>query len=324
MAKKKPTPKTTTKQTKKKDEALDVIIDNTKLKLKLIWKDIETEYNRLLKSSAKNVKTEGFRKGKAPLKVAEKKIGKERLINQVLETLIPSRYEKLIAQEKKQPLTQPQISPISMDWGKDWELEIQIAEQPELDLKNYKKSVKKGLNEALKHLKEEAAAKKKEDSKNKTTKKTAPKKLTPTEVAAKEREHKLHHIFKELVAAIQPQIPELLLKEETKREIQRMAKELEKMGLSLDDYLARKGEKFEDMSSQVAAQVLGQLQLEFILRAIEEKEKIEVTQKDQKAELAKIEDKKMKEKIENNPQYLDHLSKQISRSKLIEQLLELK
>ena len=208
-----------------------------------------------------------------------------------------------------------------MEWGKDWELEIQIAEKPSIKLDNYKKSVKKGLKEALKQLKEQekAVAKEVKESKDKETKKT-----TPEQTAAKKRETKLHHIFKTLVEDAGPQIPELLLKDETKREIQRMAKELEKMGLSLDDYLTRRGQKFEEMSSQIAAQVLGQLQLEFILREIEEKEKIEATDKDKKEELDKIEDKKMKKQIEDNHHYLDHFAKQIIRRKLIDQLLEIK
>jgi FKBP-type peptidyl-prolyl cis-trans isomerase (trigger factor) len=319
MTKKEPAKKTTKKS--KKAEQPNIVSDNTKLKLKLVWSDIKTEYDRVLKISAKNVKSQGFRKGKAPLKVAEEKIGKERLINKVLETLIPPRYEELIKKEKKQPLTQPQINPISMEWGKDWELEIQIAEKPLIKVGNYKKSVKKGLKAALKQLKEQEKTAAKDKTKNKK-KKT--KKSTPEQAAAQEREIKLHQVFKTLVEDIQPQIPELLLKDETKREIQRMAKELEKMGLSLDDYLTRRGQKFEDMSSQVAAQTLGQLQLELILREIETVEKIEATDKDKKAELDKIEDKKMRQQIEKDPHYLEHFSKQISRRKLIDQLLESK
>ena len=332
MTKKEPAKKTTKKS--KKAEQPNIVSDNTKLKLKLVWNDIKTEYDRVLKISAKNVKAQGFRKGKAPLKVAEEKIGKERLINKVLETLIPPRYEKLIEKEKKQPLTQPQINPISMEWGKDWELEIQIAEKPLIKVGNYKKSVKKGLKAALKQLEEQekTAAKDKVNSEaregdlgHKTKdKKKETKKSSPKQTAAQEREVKLHQVFKILVEDIQPQIPELLLKDETKREIQRMAKELEKMGLSLDDYLARRGQKFEDMSSQIAAQTLGQLQLELILREIETTEKIEVTDKDKKAELDKIKDKKMKQQIEKDPHYLEHFSKQISRRKLIDQLLKLK
>ncbi len=305
------------KKTTKKDQQPNPIADNTKLKLKLVWSEIKTEYDQVLKNSAKNVKAQGFRKGKTPLKIVEGKLGKEQLINKVLETLIPPRYEKLIKKEGKQPLTQPQINPISMEWGKDWELEIQIAEKPIIKLGNYQKSIKKGLKMALKQLKEQ----KSQPTKNAKGKKEKP---TQKQISAREKEAKLHQIFKALVEDIQPQIPELLLKEETKREIQRLAKELERIGLSLDDYLTRRNQKFEEMSSQLAAQTLGQLQLEFVLREIEDIVKIKITEQDKKEELDKIKDQKLKKQIENNPHYLEHLVKQISRRKLIDQLLEIK
>ena len=313
------TKKEPTKKTSKKSQQPDIVTDNTKLKLKLVWSEIETEYNQILKNSAKNVKAQGFRKGKAPLKVAEEKLGREKLVNKVLERLIPSRYEELIKKENKQPLTQPEVRPISMTWGEDWELEIHIAEKPTLKLGSYQKSVKKGLKAALKQLKEQKLQSSKEAKGDKKLPKP-----TAEQIKAQERETKLHQIFRALVEDIQPQIPELLLKEETKREIQRMAKELEKMGLSLDDYLTRRNQKFEEMSSQIAAQVLGQLQLEFILRKIEEVEKIEVTDQDKQAELAKIKDKKLRQQIEQDHHYLQHLAKQVSRRKLIDQLLETK
>ncbi|MBU0576158.1 hypothetical protein KJ654_00655, partial [Patescibacteria group bacterium] len=131
-------------------------------------------------------------------------------------------------------------------------------------------------------------------------------------------------IFKALLEATQPQIPELLLKEETKREIQRLDQELKKIGLSLDDYLTKRNQKFEDMSSQVAIQSLSQLQLEFVLEAIEQDQKIKVTQKDIDVELRKIKDEKVKQQIQNNHQYLNYLEAQINRRKLIDLLLETK
>ena len=332
---KKTTPKSTKKAPAKKAAAKksnknkeqELIADNTKLKLILPWKEVEEKYNHILKKSAKKVKAQGFRAGKVPVKIAEEKIGRERLVNEALEQIIPAKYEALIAKEKKAPLTQPEIKPVSMKWGEDWELEIHIAERPKIKVDGYKKAVKAGIKDALKHIKEEEKAKNttdKEAKKKNTPDKPKAPKITPEEKARQEKEHKLSHIFRELVAKIQPQVPELLLKEETKREIQKTEKELQKMGLSLDDYLKRRGQSFEEMSSQIAAQVLGQLQLEFILREIEVQEKVEASDREVKAEIEKIEDKNMRAQIEKNPPYLEYFTKQIVRQKLIDQLLSTK
>ncbi|MBU2543198.1 hypothetical protein KJ707_01350 [Patescibacteria group bacterium] len=304
--------KATQKTTQKTKTAPSVVVDNTKLKLTLAWKEIKQAYDRVLKNSAKNIKAQGFRQGKVPLKIAEEKIGRDHLINKVLEVIVPQKYQDLIKKEKKEPLTPPEIKPLKMDWEQDFELEIYIAEKPIIKLGNYRQAVKKGLKAAIKQFKEHT--KEPKDGK----------KLTKAQLNTQEREIKLQQIFKALLEATQPQIPELLLKEETKREIQRLDQELKKIGLSLDDYLTKRNQKFEDMSSQVAIQSLSQLQLEFVLEAIEQDQKIKVTQKDIDVELRKIKDEKVKQQIQNNHQYLNYLEAQINRRKLIDLLLETK
>ncbi|MFH1959417.1 MAG: trigger factor family protein [Patescibacteria group bacterium] len=139
MTKNKPIKKSSAK---KKAES-SVVIDNTKLQLILAWEEVKQEYDKILKKSAKNIKAQGFRQGKIPLKIAEEKLGRNRIINQVLETLVPQKYQDLIKKEKKKPLTSPEVKPISINWGQDWELEIQIAEKPLIKLSNYQKSIKK-------------------------------------------------------------------------------------------------------------------------------------------------------------------------------------
>jgi FKBP-type peptidyl-prolyl cis-trans isomerase (trigger factor) len=324
-----------TKPTKKTDDKKQppVVIDNTKLKLTLPWKNIQQEYQSVLTKAAKNIKSGGFRQGKVPLKIAEEKIGRDKLINQVLENIVPAKYQELLTAEKKQHLTQPEIRPLKLDWGNDFELEIQIAEKPTIELGEYKKAIKTGLKEAAKQLKEtKKTQEKSKKAENKKNKDTQDKKQEDHHEHGhdhhhhdhqnQERETKMHQVFKALVEAIQPQIPELLLKEETRRELHRLTQELEKIGLTLDDYLTKRQIKFEEMSSQVAAQVLGQLQLELVLEALEVKLAIKATKKELEQEIEKITDEKIKKQIQGNPQYQVYLEKQITRKKLLDSLVE--
>lgn len=349
MAKKESNSKNKKNQQTKDQPKMDKLIaDNTKLELKLKWEEVKDQYDQILKKYAKEVKVEGFRQGKAPLKAAEKKIGRQKIISQTLQTLVPDKYQSLIKKEKKEPLTNPEIKPLSLDWGKDWELEINIAEKPEIKLGNYKQAIKKGLKEAKEKIKEQAekikstqekedkskttkakskatSKKKAEKAENDKTEKTKTKEQLEAEAEQKkqqEKQLKLQQVFKSLVESIEPKIPELLLKEETKREIQRLAKELEQMGLSLDDYLERRQQSFEDMSSSLAAQTLGRLQLEFVLSKLEEELGIEVSETDEETELKKIEQPGFKEQLDKNPKYRDYFLKQIKRRKLLDQLLD--
>lgn len=335
MTKKKSTKSTkktkkTETESKKTKEVDELIADNTKLKLTLNWDEVKTQYDQILKKHAQDIKVEGFRQGKAPLKAAEKKLGRDKLINHTLQTLVPNKYETLIKEEEKEPLTNPEIKPISLEWGEDWKLEINIAEKPEIKLDNYQKAIKEGLKAAKKQLaeqekaapeKDEAKEEKKVDKDQEEKKSAQEKEAEQERTKQQERQIKLQQVFKALVEHVEPKIPELLLKDETKREIQRLAKELERMGLSLDDYLERRQQSFEEMSSSIAAQTLGKLQLEFVLRAIEEKEKIEVSEKEEAKELEKLKQPKIKEQLDKNPQYRSYFIQQIKRRKLIDQLL---
>lgn len=319
MTNKKAVPKKT-----KKSKKPEIVIDNTKLQLQLKWAGIKQEYDRVLAQLAKKVKAKGFRPGKVPLKIAQEKIGQEHLVNQVLENLVSDKYQALIKKEGKEPLTKPEIKPLKMEWGQDWELEVQIAEKPTIKLGDYHQVIKQGLKTAHQQLKTEkegkSSAAKKADSKKKSSQTKQEEKETKEEKHARIKQIRLHQVCKALVEKIQPQIPELLLKEGTQHEIQRLTQELERIGLALDDYLAQRKQKFEEMFIQIAAQTLSKLQLEFILEALEKAEKIKVSDQDKQAKLGKIQDKKVRQQIEEHPHYLNQLERQIKRQKLFDLL----
>jgi trigger factor len=62
-------------------------------------------YRRLVKQ----VNVPGFRKGKAPRAVLERHIGRERLLESLLDDVVPRFYEKAVEQEELDAIAQPQI-----------------------------------------------------------------------------------------------------------------------------------------------------------------------------------------------------------------------
>ena len=66
---------------------------------------LEKSYRRL----AKKTNIPGFRKGKAPRAVLERYIGKERLLEDALNGLLPDAYEKAVKEQSIEPFAQPQI-----------------------------------------------------------------------------------------------------------------------------------------------------------------------------------------------------------------------
>jgi len=321
----------TKKTTKKKEQSL--IAPNTIIKLTIPSKKIQETYQKNLKKMASKIKTDGFRKGKAPLKIAEEKIGKNKIIDQVLQELVPAYYQEAIKKDKKTPLTNPRFNPLKLKLGENFELEAHFAEKPEVKLGTYKKIVKNAKTKAEKEIK----AAEKEVKKTKPVedqgelrskrgypgvKKTKAGKDQKTETTklsdAQKQDMTLQLVFKDLITELKPAIPQLLVEEETEKELKKFAQNLSSMKIELEDYLKSQQMTFESLSNQMAASSLGRLQLEFILGQISEEEKIEVTQDEIKKKIDTVEDAQIKKKMEKDAYYQAYLKSMISRQKVID------
>jgi trigger factor len=66
---------------------------------------LEKSYHRLVQRA----KVPGFRKGKAPRVIFERYFGRESLLEEAIETLVPEAYEKAIKEQVIEPIARPQI-----------------------------------------------------------------------------------------------------------------------------------------------------------------------------------------------------------------------
>jgi trigger factor len=98
--------KVTREKTEDSQAFLTVEMESTEVEVSL-----ESSYNRLVKK----VKIPGFRQGKAPRVVLERYIGKESLLEDALNSLIPESYEKAIKEQGIEAIAQPQIEVTQTD-----------------------------------------------------------------------------------------------------------------------------------------------------------------------------------------------------------------
>lgn len=296
--------KNDTKQKPAEKQQPPMIIPDTILTISLKWKEVEPEFEKVIQKLAKRLNLPGFRKGMVPIHIAEQQLKPEAIIEPVLQQLLPDRYRKLIESEQKKPISDPEFVPKTTTKGSDWEVEVHLAERPKVDVAAYKKIIAKAKKEALAHIKEEEQKSKK-----------------PTDDHHRD-DHILQHMYQDLVQEFKPQMPELLVKQQTRRELERLVKELESMKLTLDDFLQRNQQTFEQLSSSIAARALGQLQLEFILQAIVEKAEIAVTDQEIDDEIASMKDQKLTAEQKKDPYLLNLVREHLSREKLFSHLLE--
>ena len=70
------------------------------------WKDlVDASFETVIK----DVKIDGFRKGKAPRNVYEKKYGKQELIYSAADKAIQDKYKEVVLEGKIVPILEPKI-----------------------------------------------------------------------------------------------------------------------------------------------------------------------------------------------------------------------
>ena len=85
-----------------------------------------------------NIELPGFRKGRVPRQLFNRRFGEESLYEDTLNSIFPAEFEKALDGIEDTIVGQPSIKDISWDKGKDWEITVVLALEPEVKLGQYK------------------------------------------------------------------------------------------------------------------------------------------------------------------------------------------
>jgi trigger factor len=118
-----------------------------------------------------------------------------------------------------------------------------------------------------------------------------------------ERLKQLNKIFQLLLKETQCQLPDLLLNEELNQKLSRLVDELQKLGLTLENYLKSKNITIEQLKENYKKEIDETYRLEFILNEIAEVEKIVVEPEEINQIFSKITDEKEKQIAQENIYY---------------------
>ena len=112
-------------------------MSNKHVVVKKVEKDAWKEaLNKSFLKNVKKVKVDGFREGKCPRNIYEKKFGVESLYNDAVDIVLPNLYTEVLKESKLEPVVQPSIDIKSID--KDGvEIEFTIVTAPEVKIKKY-------------------------------------------------------------------------------------------------------------------------------------------------------------------------------------------
>ena len=99
---------------------------------------VDSAVNSRLQEAARNVKLNGFRKGKIPFKVIKSKFGAG-VRQEVVGELMSQSFYEAIDQESLKPAGQPSIDPKNLNEGEDLEFVATFQVYPEIALPDFSK-----------------------------------------------------------------------------------------------------------------------------------------------------------------------------------------
>ncbi|NCO88436.1 hypothetical protein COW98_01880 [Candidatus Roizmanbacteria bacterium CG22_combo_CG10-13_8_21_14_all_35_9] len=252
------------------------------INLNIPTSDINEEYERAFSRLQQELTVEGFRKGKVPKAMAEKHLSKETVYQEMIKTLLPRVYEEIIKKEALKPIVSPKIELVKAKEKEDWQIKITLAEKPLLELGDYKKTIK-----------EIKTNQKKEDI-------WVPGKGDKEKPKEENKNKLLNEILNIVLKTSKVELSDLIIEEELNHRLTRLLDDVQKIGLTIENYLKSKNLTMEQLKASYRKEIEDTYKLEFILSEIADKENIKVEKEDLDKLFTNIKEEKERKAAEAN------------------------
>jgi trigger factor len=107
------------------------------LELEIPAEEVTKKIESVAKEFARVANVPGFRRGKAPVSLIRRKFADD-IKGEVLQSLVPERVEKAVAEQKLTPVSQPQVDKLDFNEGQPLKFRAVFEVLPEFELGNYK------------------------------------------------------------------------------------------------------------------------------------------------------------------------------------------
>ncbi|MDU3111167.1 trigger factor, partial [Corynebacterium sp.] len=108
-----------------------------KITVEVPFDELKPEFDNAYKALAQQVQIPGFRKGKAPAKLIEARFGRGPILEQVLNDMVPSRYDEVVREEELKVIGQPEVDITKLEDGELVEFTAEVDVRPEIGLPKF-------------------------------------------------------------------------------------------------------------------------------------------------------------------------------------------
>ena len=110
---------------------------HVKLIIEVPFEELKEEFDKAYKTIAAQVNIPGFRKGHAPAKLIENHVGRGAVLEQVINDMMPSRYEEACSENNVQPLSTPEVDVTKIDDPNFIEFTAEMDCRPEITVPDF-------------------------------------------------------------------------------------------------------------------------------------------------------------------------------------------
>lgn len=114
-------------------------LSDTRVKLNVTvpFDELGKEIDQAYKAIAQQVNIPGFRRGKAPRQLIDARFGRGPILEQVVNDMLPNRYEQALAENDLNPLGQPDIDVTKIEDNDVVEFTAEIDVRPEIEVPDF-------------------------------------------------------------------------------------------------------------------------------------------------------------------------------------------
>ncbi|MFC1629935.1 trigger factor [Patescibacteria group bacterium] len=119
------------------------------LEIEVSSEELDKFVEKAYEHFGKELKIEGFRPGKVPKEIVEKKIPKEQILAEAGEIAVKEKYLEAIFEQKLEPISPPEVKVIKLALGNPFIFKAKFAILPKFELPDYKKIASKVLKKTV-------------------------------------------------------------------------------------------------------------------------------------------------------------------------------
>lgn len=108
------------------------------LNVDVTWDEMEKASDKAYRKLVKQVDIQGFRKGKAPRSILERRVGKEYIYQEGLDDLISEAYRNALKEHDLTPIAQPHLDAPIFEMGQDYHFSLTVPVITPVKLPDYK------------------------------------------------------------------------------------------------------------------------------------------------------------------------------------------